>query len=385
MPTVLLTDANQRKTLAAARSFGRAGWTVLVADDCRWPLTGFSRFAARTLRFPAHSAGTEELSEWLVRTANEQAVDLVVPMDQSTTEAAIRVAEQLADRVLVPTAEQFARVSNKGATVVLAQAAGVPTPSSTLVATLNEAEQAAKSTGYPVVVRARGEAGGRGLAFADRAADLPQAYAFATRFDHTPLVQRRIQPVAHWDVCLLYGRNGALCTSFVQRELRHFPHGYGSSTLQESAERPDLVQLAVQLLAPIGWRGVVEVEFLEDANGAIWLMEVNPRFWGSLALSIDAGVDFPQLLASAAAGKGINQPPYAVGLRARWMWPGDLLALLADPGRPALKPGFWTTNDGRTRDDTWDPTDPWPVAGVLAAALQYVVQPAAWKMVFRWG
>jgi len=39
------------------------------------------------------------------------------------------------------------------------------------------------------------------------------------------------------------------------------------------------------------------VEFRVDArDGTAKLMEVNPRFWGSLQLSILSGADFPYLL-----------------------------------------------------------------------------------------
>ncbi len=50
------------------------------------------------------------------------------------------------------------------------------------------------------------------------------------------------------------------------------------------------------------------VEFKADARtGTPYLMEINGRFWGSLQLAIDAGVDFPAILVAAALGAPI--PP----------------------------------------------------------------------------
>jgi protein-tyrosine-phosphatase len=63
---------------------------------------------------------------------------------------------------------------------------------------------------------------------------------------------------------------------------------------------------AEKLLAALTWHGVAMVEFKMDANGQYWLMEINPRFWGSLAVSIDAGVNFPLGLLQVARGQ---QPP----------------------------------------------------------------------------
>jgi hypothetical protein len=50
-------------------------------------------------------------------------------------------------------------------------------------------------------------------------------------------------------------------------------------------------------------------------------MEINGRFWGSLQLAIDSGVDFPALLAALALGDSVAPPPpYRVGVRTRWFW-----------------------------------------------------------------
>ena len=58
-----------------------------------------------------------------------------------------------------------------------------------------------------------------------------------------------------------------------------------------------------RLLTALNWHGVAMVEFKIDATGQHWLMEINPRLWGSLALSIDAGVDFPLGLLQVARGE----------------------------------------------------------------------------------
>ncbi|MDH5761188.1 MAG: ATP-dependent carboxylate-amine ligase, partial [Gemmatimonadota bacterium] len=69
-------------------------------------------------------------------------------------------------------------------------------------------------------------------------------------------------------------------------------------------------------------------------TGTPYLMEVNGRFWGSLQLAVDAGVDFPELLVRVAEGKDVPPiPGYRIGVRSRWLW-GDvdhLLSVLRGP------------------------------------------------------
>jgi biotin carboxylase len=69
------------------------------------------------------------------------------------------------------------------------------------------------------------------------------------------------------------------------------------------------------------------VEFKISSSGRPYLLEVNPRFWGSLQLAIDAGVDFPWLLYKLAAGAPIDPPDgYQTAIRCRWIL-GDLDSL----------------------------------------------------------
>ena len=67
------------------------------------------------------------------------------------------------------------------------------------------------------------------------------------------------------------------------------------------------------------------VEFKEDAaTGTPYLMEVNGRFWGSLQLACDAGIDFPGVLVGLALGEEVDVArSYRIGIRSRWLW-GDV-------------------------------------------------------------
>jgi predicted ATP-grasp superfamily ATP-dependent carboligase len=68
---------------------------------------------------------------------------------------------------------------------------------------------------------------------------------------------------------------------------------------------------------------------MEARTGTPYLMEINGRFWGSLQLAIDAGVDFPNLLLALSHGQSPAPiTEYRIGVRNRWWW-GDVDHLLA--------------------------------------------------------
>ena len=87
---------------------------------------------------------------------------------------------------------------------------------------------------------------------------------------------------------------------------------------------PRLQEFSQRLLDSVGWHGVAMVEFKMTPEGTPYLIEINGRFWGSLQLAIDAGVDFPWLLYRVVLGQSVEPVDnYAVGVRNLWLL-GDL-------------------------------------------------------------
>ena len=128
-----------------------------------------------------------------------------------------------------------------------------------------------------------------------------------------------------------------------------------------------LVGPGLRLLEALDWSGVAMIECKRDlATGREMVMEVNGRFWGSLQLAIDAGIDFPALLVRCAAGETVPQTgDYRVGVRSRWFW-GDVDHLYlrlrrngSDSRLGALR-DFLRGSPGRDRSEVWRWRDPVP-------------------------
>ena len=72
-----------------------------------------------------------------------------------------------------------------------------------------------------------------------------------------------------------------------------------------------------------------EADFIVDSQtGVPHLIDVNPRFWGSLAQAIACGVDFPYLLYRIALDGDVEPvTDFRTGVTTRWIG-GDLRAFL---------------------------------------------------------
>ncbi|MCG7199467.1 ATP-grasp domain-containing protein [Marinobacter pelagius] len=121
----------------------------------------------------------------------------------------------------------------------------------------------------------------------------------------------------------LYREGKAICF-FAHRRLREKPPEGGVSVLSESTRvSPRMQSIAKSILDHAHWNGVAMVEFRVAKDGTPYLMEVNPRFWGSLQLAIDSGTDFPYLLYQSHCMEDQLIPPTYHKQRLRWLL-GDI-------------------------------------------------------------
>jgi predicted ATP-grasp superfamily ATP-dependent carboligase len=188
------------------------------------------------------------------------------------------------------------------------------------------------------------------------------------------LLQRWVEGVGEGFFALRWA--GRTVAEFAHRRLREKPPSGGVSVYRESiAMEPSLADPGLRLLEKLDWSGVAMIECKrEQATGRQVVMEVNGRFWGSLQLAIDAGVDFPSLLVRCAAGETVlERRAYRVGVRSRWFW-GDVDHLYLRFRDAARKNGnggggggrlralrdFLAVHPGRDRSEVWRWGDPAP-------------------------
>ena len=120
---------------------------------------------------------------------------------------------------------------------------------------------------------------------------------------------------------------------------------------------------------------------VDPHDGRPRLLEINPRFWGSLELASRAGIDFPLLYGLAASGKRLPEASrYRVGARCRWIVPGEILRYLSDRRREPLREFL----RGLPRlAEEWDSRDRrGAIATVICLFLQ-ALRPRYWKYLRR--
>jgi predicted ATP-grasp superfamily ATP-dependent carboligase len=378
---VVITDGNERVALAAARSLVRAGHSVCVTAPTRLSLAGVSRGVESHLLVTDPLIHPAAYAAELGRLLRSRGESILLPVTDASLEAVLEHRTALPQGVVLPfpDLETYRAASDKAHILNLAEDCGFSVPETRVVATREERDVALPDDFFPAVVKPHrsvvGVAGARRKVPVTPVADLVECRRALEQLPpgaFPVLLQRRVAGVGEGFFALRWG--GRTVAMFAHRRLREKPPSGGVSVYRESIPLDDdLAGPGVRLLDALNWQGVAMIECKRDAEtGAYVVMEINGRFWGSLQLAIDAGVDFPALLVRCATGERVPETrDYRVGVRSRWFW-GDVdqlyLQLRAGTGLRALIE-FLRMAPGRNRGEIWRWRDPVPF---LVETLQWL-------------
>ena len=277
----------------------------------------------------------------LARLVAKTRAGVLIPISEASLLVVLRHRTAFSCAVPFPTAESFNGICNKRDVLVAAQRHGIAVPQQIELRSPNDTEALNGISRFPLILKpARSVAGTEGdrikvgVTIVPRATELGASIRQIPSAAYPVLVQERIDGPGTGLSLLLWG--GKLLAAFAHRRIREKPPSGGVSVLRESIPLdPDLLSRSLALLRDFDWQGVAMVEYkLDAATGVPYLMEINGRFWGSLQLAIDAGVNFPLLLVQAALGVQ-SAPVTEYGTaRLRWEW-GDVDHLIALLRRPS--------------------------------------------------
>ena len=152
----------------------------------------------------------------------------------------------------------------------------------------------------PAIVKPRSGSGSRGIRLVERRSELD-----ALERDGTLLVQEHLPGPEH-SLDVLARADGHVA-AVVPRERLKVDSGIAVTgrTLHDDA----LDAFAREVAVAIGLTTVANVQVKDDAGGEPALLEVNPRFPGTMPLTIAAGVDMPRLAIGEALGTPIPDGP----------------------------------------------------------------------------
>ena len=334
---VLVTDGDTRASLAIVRSLGRRGHQVTVGAQKHPCLASSSRYCSSRVTYSDPAKDIEGFLRHLAEAIHANRVDVILPVTDITTLTVTQHRARFEDFSRIPFAssEVLRVAASKDKICRLAEELGVPIPRTCVLDDKLSLSSMREKLLFPIVVKpARSSMWSKdgrvstNIMYVHDRGELEHAISSRDSREFPILLQERVNgPGIGVFVC--YNR-GEIIAAFGHKRLREKPPSGGVSTLRESVPiHPAALEYTRRLLNHLEWHGVAMVEFkLDQLHGIPRLMEINGRFWGSLQLAIDSGIDFPAILIESVHNDCVAPKlEYRLGVKTRW-FVGDLDALI---------------------------------------------------------
>ncbi len=354
-----------RSSYAAIRSLAKLGLRVAAADSTRLGMGQCSKYTSAFYRHSDPQAAPEQFVEDIADILKRCGAHFYLP-SHDEGEVIAKFRNRLPGNVILPLAdyELLSLANDKLRMTKFASDIGVSTPRFEQIKLIKDAGRIINEMGGEGVIKLLRGNSAKGVFYP---ADARQADEITqnliTKFGLTPerypIIQERVEGEG-WGVSCLYWE-GKRIASFTHRRLREKTLTGGTSTLRESAHNPIMEEYAHRLLDTLRWHGLAMVEFKWNPQlKKAWFLEINPRLWGSIALPIACGIDFPALT-YVCATRGPEAAlkmcgDYPDGIVARW-YLGDVILsfnLLAKGRfREALR-SLWPGGKNVYDDILWD-------------------------------
>jgi len=332
MHKVLILDGNQRSALATTRSLGRRGLSVSVAEANRQSLAGRSKYCKQHIELPSPDRQADEFVNGLAHVISEHQFSVLLPMTDVSTSIVLQNRQRLGDIALpCPTYNAYDDVSNKYNLFKKAAALGIPIPSTLFIETIEQFELEKPNITYPTIIKpayskvyADGQWLSTSVSYADSREELHKLIEIQPWLRLRPFMLQEVISGQGQGIFAIYEHGRPVCF-FCHKRIREKPPSGGVSVVCESAPvDANMQKIAESILGKIKWHGVAMVEFKVALDGTPYLIEINGRFWGSLQLPVDAGLDFPYLTYLLAIGEPLPElNVYKEGVQNRWLL-GDL-------------------------------------------------------------
>ena len=374
--SAIVTNARNRIAYNVVRSLGKRGIATYAADFVPRSMSFASRYAKGHFLYPSPFRQPEHFIQRLIDEIDRLRVDVLIPVFEETFLVAKHI-QRFSGRVatVLPEYEKILVAHNKDKWEGVARQLGIPVPSGLGVDALRADSTLLKGLRYPVLIKPKQGGGAWGIREVASWVEL-NALLNCERQDGLAwerfFVQEKILGETHCVAMLL--NRGKLRAKVAYRQLRDYPASGGQATARVSVRSPEAEAHLQMLLEMMNWHGVCQADFVVEAATRVpYLIDLNPRLWGSLAQSIASGVDLPYLIYQMAMEGDVDQVTrFKTGVVTRWV--GGVLGgffphlYRASEKTSFAKEFFWPRTRAALYDD-FSMSDPCPFFVWMADSL----------------
>ncbi len=327
--TVIVTNAKNRIAYNIVRSLGQKGVEVHTSDFVPLSMSFVSRYSKSHFLYPSPFSNQKEFIECIIKNIDRLKADVLIPVFEETYLIA-KFKDELSRhaRMVIPDYSQILTTHSKDRWVPIANKLKIPVPKTYAIEELRNQSLRINKLRFPVLIKPKQGGGAWAMTQMNSATELETLLDQKTYFNRPWdrfFVQEKIDGET---ICVaMLFRHGEYRAKVTYKQLRDYPITGGQATLRISIHNEQAEEYFERLSKDLKWHGICQADFIIDKKNNIpHLIDINPRFWGSLAQGIASGVDFPYLLYKIARNGDVEPiKDFKAGVMTRWIG-GDLRA-----------------------------------------------------------
>lgn len=358
---VLVLEGYARQSLPLIKAFNQLRCEVTALCSSKLDVAYASRYAHHKIIGVCNRELIQETTQQVRELLETGCYDVVVPTADFSA-ALLSENKTLFSRFVKVASndwEIYKIAGDKLRTMQVCMENQIPCPF-TLLNTAQISDVISSGIRYPIVVKPRIGYGAIGFKVVNSCEELKRLFSEYPKHIKDYVFQEYIpQTGLQYECAMFMDDHNEPKTTLAFSKNRWFPIEGGSSTLNITVDRPDIVASCTKLLQAINWRGAADIDLIQDPrDGKAKIMEVNPRVSGSVKICFDAGVDQARQMLELAYVEPVTEyKKYELGRRLRCSQT-DFLWFLKSPNRWRSKPSWFSCY--KTHDQIFSLTDPLP-------------------------
>jgi predicted ATP-grasp superfamily ATP-dependent carboligase len=317
---VLLANDSYHSVLATVRALRAAGYAPWLAVNESGTYSARSRAKAGTVPVPDPRLDREGFVRGLAAAAAWLSVAAVLPAAEPHLLAlAGREADFAGIPLGVPPRESVERATHKDLLTELAAEAGLHTPPTKKI--IRGDSEAVGLFGFPAIVKPlRSQIQNPDGTVVHHSSRYVTSERVREVLDGLPEGEGLLQPYISGKLHSVSGVSweGELVCALHQVSIRLWPLRTGGSSYAETVPpNPELERGIGRLMRALGWSGLFQAQFVRTPGDEHYLIDLNPRTYGSLALAVAAGLNLPGIWLSLLLDRRPYVDGYRIGVRFR--------------------------------------------------------------------
>ncbi len=343
--TVLVVDAASKCSIPIVESCAAMGLRVVAISEKKHCCGFFSRATRERIVCPPQRKSPDACLKFLLDFVRQRRISVLFPLGHFMTEFIAKHQDEFCKytNLVLPPYNIFVNGLNKISTLKTALRAGCPIPQSWYPRETS-LEQIVAEVDFPVLIKPAVSVGARGITYCYSAEELAEKLPKVEQHFGDCFVQEFIpQTGTQYKCAIIVDASQELLAGIVYAKLRYYPPDGGSSTLNKTVLRPQLLDFALKVAKELKWIGTCDFDFITDPrDDVIKLMEINPRFSDTYKMTAVAGQDMTKIIYQLAKGqKPLSQLYYQENRYMRFLF-GDIMWFLKAKGqRFKSKPSFF--------------------------------------------